>query len=174
MGLHPDLQLTPDELDEMMSTSWIGRIATVGPGDRINLTAMYFGWAGGRVYMFARGQKVVNLRRNPSCTVHVDQNEQFPELKGAMIQGRGEVLETAEEEAADPYLPELRKTWGLKYGWRVQEETNLPKPNPGTAGGKNQRWIVLVPDRIITWDNAKIATLKAKRRKEKEQRQAQP
>jgi nitroimidazol reductase NimA-like FMN-containing flavoprotein (pyridoxamine 5'-phosphate oxidase superfamily) len=165
MALSRNLELTPDELDDLMNTSWIGRIATIGPGDRINLTAMYFGWAGGRVYMYSRGQKVVNLRRNPNCTVHVDQNERFSELRGAMLQGKCKVLETAEEEAADPYLPGLRKLWAEKYG--------LKRPNPGTASGENMRWVVIVPDKIITWDNSKIAALKEKRRREKEQRQAQ-
>ena len=166
MALSRELELTPDELDDLMSKNWIGRIATIGPGDRINLTAMYFGWAGGSVYMYARGQKVVNLRRNPSCTVHVDENERFPELRGAMLQGKAKVLETVEDEAADPYLPELRKTWSEKYGWK--------RPNPGTASGETMRWIALVPDKIVTWDNSKIAALKEKRRREKEQRQGQP
>ena len=172
MALPRELQLTPGELDELMTRNWIARIATIGPRDRINLTAMYFGWAGGRVYMYCRGQKVVNLRRNPSCTVHVDQNELFPQLQAAMIQGKGKVLETAEEEAADPYLEELRKTWGEKYSSR-REGSRPARPNPGTAGGKNRRWVVVVPDRVITWDNTKIPAWEEKRRREREQRQAQ-
>ena len=39
MPIPKELALTPDEIDEIMSTSWNMRIATVGPGDRINLTA---------------------------------------------------------------------------------------------------------------------------------------
>lgn len=171
MALPRELQLTPNELDELMNKNWIARIATIGPGDRINLTAMYFGWGGGRVYMYCRGQKVVNLRRNPSCTVHVDQNELFPQLQAAMIQGKGVVLETAEEEAADPYLEEVRKNWGEKYSAR--HEGRAGRPNPATAGGKNRRWVVVVPDRIITWDNTKIPAWEEKRRREREQRQAQ-
>src|SRR5688572_29617062 len=66
-----ELALTDDELDELMTTSWNMRIATVGPGDRINLTPLWFGWAGGSVYTYARGQKVANLRRRPAATVLV-------------------------------------------------------------------------------------------------------
>ena len=40
----------------------------LGPGDRINLTPMWFGWAGGKIYFYGRGQKVVNLRRNAACS----------------------------------------------------------------------------------------------------------
>ncbi len=70
------------------------RVASVGPRNRINLTPMWFGWAGGRVYFYGRGQKVVNLRRDPACTVLVDRNEKFPELQAVMLQGRATVLET--------------------------------------------------------------------------------
>ena len=64
----PELSLTDDELDELMTTSWNMRVATIGPGDRINLTPLWFGWAGGRVYFYCRGQKVVNVRRKPASS----------------------------------------------------------------------------------------------------------
>jgi hypothetical protein len=81
-----ELGLTAEELDELMTTSWNMRVATVGPGERINLTPLWFGCAAGRVYFFGRGQKIANLRRSPVCTVLVDRNEQYAELEGAMFQ----------------------------------------------------------------------------------------
>src|SRR5919107_547834 len=96
--------LTDDEIDELMATTWNMRVATVGPGTRINLTPLWFGWAGGSIYFYCRGQKIANLRRNPVATVLVDRNERFPELQGAMLQGRATVLEDAAAEAADPDL----------------------------------------------------------------------
>ena len=41
-----ELGMRAEELDELMSTSWNMRVATVGPGERINLTPLWFGWAG--------------------------------------------------------------------------------------------------------------------------------
>ena len=63
MPIPKELSLTPQELDELMLSSWNMRIATVGPGTRINLTPLWFGWANGNIYTYCRGQKVVNLRR---------------------------------------------------------------------------------------------------------------
>ncbi|MEE8078250.1 MAG: hypothetical protein V3T18_04575, partial [Pseudomonadales bacterium] len=63
MALPRDIILSPSEIDELMSESWNLRVASVGPGSRINVTPMWFGWAGGAVYFFGRGQKIVNLRR---------------------------------------------------------------------------------------------------------------
>ncbi|HEY7270734.1 MAG TPA: pyridoxamine 5'-phosphate oxidase family protein, partial [Dehalococcoidia bacterium] len=91
--LSPKLALSDAELNELMSSSWNMRIATVGPRNRINLTPLWFGWVNGKVYFTCRGQKVANIRRNPNATVLVDKNERFPELVGAMFQGKAKVLE---------------------------------------------------------------------------------
>lgn len=158
--LSKELALTDDELDELMTSSWNMRIATIGPGTRINVTPLWFGWAGRRIYAYCRGQKVVNLRRTPSCTILVDRNERFPELQGAMFQGRGTVLEDAAAEAADPHLEEARWQMGAKYAGGHGE----PAPAPGTkvrneasARGRSWRWVVLEPERVVTWDNTKIS-----------------
>ncbi|HIE89855.1 MAG TPA: hypothetical protein EYG52_18265 [Pseudomonadales bacterium] len=71
----------------MLSESHL-RIATVGPGSEINLMPMTFGWANGLVYIFARGQKVANLRRKPTTTILIDTVGSWRELQGVMIRAR--------------------------------------------------------------------------------------
>ncbi len=56
-----ELGLTAEELDELMTTSWNMRVATIGPDERINLTPLWFGWAAGRVYFFSAA-----ARRSPT------------------------------------------------------------------------------------------------------------
>ena len=75
MPLSRKLALDDAQIAEIMTTSWNCRIATIGPGTRINLTPMWFGWAGNRIYIYGRGQKVVNLRRNQECTIIVDRKQ---------------------------------------------------------------------------------------------------
>lgn len=152
-----ELSLTPDELDELMTTTWNMRVASVGPGERINLTPLWFGWGGGCIYFYCRGQKVVNLRRNPVCTILVDRNERFPELQGAMFQGRAAVLEDAAAEEADPHLAAVRGQMGRKYAGGHGEPVGAePVLNSATARGRSWRWIVLEPERLVTWDNHKL------------------
>jgi nitroimidazol reductase NimA-like FMN-containing flavoprotein (pyridoxamine 5'-phosphate oxidase superfamily) len=162
MPIPKELALTPDELDELMLTTWNMRIATIGPGTRINLTPLWFGWAGGKIYTYCRGQKVENLRRNPVCTVLVDRNERFPELQGAMFQGTSRVLEDAVAEAADPHLEEVRWQMGKKYAGGHGEPAE-PRRNDATARGRNWRWVVVTPERIVTWDNFKLPSLRRSR-----------
>jgi nitroimidazol reductase NimA-like FMN-containing flavoprotein (pyridoxamine 5'-phosphate oxidase superfamily) len=153
------LGLTDDELDELMTSSWNMRVATIGPGERINLTPLWFGWAGGRIYFYCRGQKIANLRRGGTCTVLVDRNERFPELEGAMFQGTARVLETVDDEAADPHLDAVRAQMGVKYAGGHGEP--MPDSTEGlvfgaSARGRMWRWVVLEPNHVVTWDNHKL------------------
>jgi nitroimidazol reductase NimA-like FMN-containing flavoprotein (pyridoxamine 5'-phosphate oxidase superfamily) len=161
MALPRELALDPDQVEEILNSQWIIRIATVDAAGRINLTPMWFGWAGGKIYIYGRGQKVVNLRRNPNCTVLVDRNEKFPELQGIMMRGTARVLETAEEEAAEPDLEQARRQMGIKYnGGHGQPPVDDPPPLAATAAGRSRRWIVFTPERIVTWDNFKLDRLR--------------
>lgn len=160
MPLSRKLALDDAQIEEIMTTSWNCRIATIGPGSRINLTPMWFGWAGGRVYIYGRGQKVANLRRDPTCTIIVDRNEKFPELQAIMMQGTGRVLEDADAENADPYLADARAQMGSKYnGGHGQPAVADPPPNSATARGRNGRWMVFEADSQVTWDNFKLGRL---------------
>ena len=155
----PELALTDDEIDELLTTSWNMRVATIGPGTRINVTPLWFGWAGGRVYFYCRGQKIANLRRNPGCTILVDRNERFPELQGVMLQGTATVLEDDAAEAADPHLEEARWQMGTKYDGGHGETAQGGKVrNAASARGRAWRWVVVEPTNIVTWDNFKLPT----------------
>ncbi len=160
MPIPRELALTPEQLDEIMLGTWNMRIATIGPGARINLTPLWFGWAGGKIYTFCRGQKVQNLRRDPVASVLVDRNDRFPELQGAMFQGRASVLEDAAAENADPDLEIARRQMGTKYSGGHGGSTE-PGRNEATARGRSGRWVVFTPEKTVTWDNYKLASLRA-------------
>ena len=157
MAIPRAIALDPEQIDEIMTSQWNLRVASHGPGEDINLTPMWFGWAGGKVYIAARGQKVVNLRRNSHCTVLVDRNEKFPELQAIMMRGTATVLEDAATEGADPHLAEARVQMGRKYnGGHGGAPIDDPPPNAATARGRSRRWIVFTPEKIVTWDNFKL------------------
>lgn len=142
------LALDVDQIDDLMKSTRHMCIATHGPGKRINLTPMSFGWLDGCIYTFGRGQKVVNLRRDPECTVVVDRNEKFLELQGVMFQGQAVILEDVESEKAHAKLESVRQAMGEKY--------NYGKPFDASVRGRTGRWIVITPDRHVSWDNFKL------------------
>jgi hypothetical protein len=165
MPLSRKLALEAQQIDAIMANQWNLRIATVGPGTRINLTPMWFGWhplggGDGVVYIYGRGQKVVNLRRDPTCTLIVDRNERFPELQGIMIQGEGRILEDAAAEEGDPHLASVREHMGVKYNGGHGEAVDDPPPFGASARGEHARWIRVTPENVVTWDNHKLADLR--------------
>jgi nitroimidazol reductase NimA-like FMN-containing flavoprotein (pyridoxamine 5'-phosphate oxidase superfamily) len=151
--INPKLKLSHNEIDALMSAEARLRIATVGPGTRINLTPMTFGWAGGKVYIFGRGQKVTNLRRDGTATVLVDIGEAWRDLQGIMLQGQAEILETAAAEAADEDLAAAQLNIGQKHGI---EKDGAPAPYKATAAGNSRRWIVFTPEHIVSWNNKNL------------------
>jgi hypothetical protein len=51
----------------------------------------------------------------------------------------------------------VRIQMGRKYnGGHGAPAVADPPPNGASAGGRNRRWVVVVPDHIVTWDNFKI------------------
>lgn len=148
-----ELHLSSNEIDDLMCRESRIRIATLGPGEKINLTPMTFGWANGKVYIYGRGQKIANLRRNATATVLVDVGEAWRELKGVMMHGRASVLETQEDEQADQDLAKARLNIGEKSGMQEDGQT---KPYPASAAGRSRRWIVFTPTSVVSWNNEKL------------------
>ena len=150
-----NLHLNEQEIDQIMASEPRIRIATVGPNERINLTPMTFGWAGGRVFVFARGQKVANLRRNPMATVLVDVGDEWRDLQGIMMQGQAQVLEDAQSEEASPHLQAAQLNLGGKHKLSKDGKT---VPYQASASGRSRRWIVFSPEHIVTWNNKNLPT----------------
>jgi nitroimidazol reductase NimA-like FMN-containing flavoprotein (pyridoxamine 5'-phosphate oxidase superfamily) len=148
-----ELMLSDFELEKMMQKESRLRIATIGPGSDINLTPMTFGWANGKVYTFGRGQKIANLRRNSTATVLVDIGEAWRELKGVMLRSEARLLETPEDEQADPDLFAAQLNLGHKHGLNEEGEIQHFR---ATAAGRTRRWIVFTPLNVVSWDNAKL------------------
>jgi nitroimidazol reductase NimA-like FMN-containing flavoprotein (pyridoxamine 5'-phosphate oxidase superfamily) len=147
------LNLSSDEIDHLMRTESRLRIATIGPRNEINLTPMTFGWAGGNVYIFARGQKIANLRRNNTATVLVDVGSEWRVLKGIMMRGNARVLENVEDEATDQYLVEAQLNLGEKHNLT---ENGATIPYSATASGRSRRWIVFTPETVVSWNNERL------------------
>ena len=152
-GIPASLRLSEEEIDALMRSEARVRIATLGPGARINLTPMTFGWANGKVYIFGRGQKVANLRRNATATVLLDVGDAWRDLQGVMMHGTARVLETAAQEEADVGLSAARLNLGAKHGLREAGEI---APYPATASGRSRRWIVFTPDDVVSWNNRRL------------------
>ena len=148
------IKLTKAQISQLLAEEKYVRIATIGPGTDINLTPMTFGWAGGKIYIFARGQKVANLRRNSTTTLLLDVGDEWRELKGIMLRGKAVVLEDSGAELADPDLAEAQLNLGKKHNLN---RDGKPAAYSASASGNSRRWIVFLAEHIVSWDNEKLS-----------------
>jgi hypothetical protein len=52
---------------------------------------------------------------------------------------------------------------GAKYAGGHGEADATRRRNDPTASGDTNRWMAFTPDRLVRWDNSKIAALRAAR-----------
>ena len=73
-------------------------IATIGPTGHPHLVAMWYGFFGGQpaFWTFGRGQKVLNLRRDPKISALVEDGETYSQLRGVELVGTGPAVEDRE------------------------------------------------------------------------------
>jgi hypothetical protein len=81
-----------------------------------------------------------------------------------MMLGTGVVLEDASAEQADPHLAAVRVHMGKKYnGGHGHPPVDDPPPFAATATGSTRRWVVITPEKTVTWDNFKLGAAQVAR-----------
>jgi len=123
-------------------------MATIGPGGRIQLVAMWYGFVDGTIGFEtkAKSQKVQNLRRDKRLTVLVEDGHTYDELRGVELSGWGEVIE-------DPaQLFELGVSVFERYQGPYSEEMK-----PFVEAMLNKRVLVkLHTEKVVSWDHHKL------------------
>src|SRR5579875_1779744 len=99
------IAMTPEELDDFLSTERTCRVATLTSDGSPHVTPLWFAWDGTHVWLtsIVRSQRWTDLQRDPRISVVVDAGGDYMELRGAEIRGRaepvGEVPRTGEPVA---------------------------------------------------------------------------
>jgi PPOX class probable F420-dependent enzyme len=117
------------------------RLATVGRDGYPHQVPLGYFRLDEDIYVSMRGQRLVNVRRNPKVSIVVDSGEGMNELKGAVIEGDAELIE---DPAA--ILEVLRESARR----RGTPEDQLP-----TEARAGRVYIRVTPRKIASWDNAK-------------------
>jgi PPOX class probable F420-dependent enzyme len=140
--------MTDDEIAEFMERSRTATVATVSADGIPHLVAMWYAVVDGEVWFEtkAKSQKAVNLRRNPTITVMIDDGQTYDTLRGVSIEGRGEIVDDPEmllrlgigvwERYTGPYTDEMRPFVDQML--------------------KNRIAVRVVPTRVRSWDHRKL------------------
>ena len=141
--------MTDDEITEFVERSRIATMATVLPSGRPHLVAMWYAVLDGEIWFEtkAKSQKAVNLRRDPTITVMIEDGLTYNTLRGVSIDGQAEIVDS------DPDLL-------LRVGISVWERCTGPysdEMRPFVDQMMNNRIAVrLVPTRTRSWDHRKL------------------
>ncbi len=142
------ITMTDEEIATFIEQNRTATMATVGPTGHPHLIAMWYAVIDGEIWFEtkAKAQKVVNLRRNDTMSVLIENGLTYDTLKGVELEGRGEIVE-------DPDL-----IW--KVGVSVWERYNgeyTDEVKPLVEFMLNKRIVVrTVVDRVRSWDHTKL------------------
>jgi len=142
------IRMTDEEVDVFLHEQKTMSMATIGPGGRIHLVAMWYGFVDGAIGFETKikSQKVQNLRRDDRLTVMVEDGVKYDELRGVELAGRGEVIDD----------PDQLFQLGVSVFERYQGPYT-PEMKPFVDAMLNKRVLVtLRPERVVSWDHRKL------------------
>jgi nitroimidazol reductase NimA-like FMN-containing flavoprotein (pyridoxamine 5'-phosphate oxidase superfamily) len=117
------------------------RLATIGRDGYPHVVPLGYFRLDDDVYVSMRGQRLVNVKRNPKVCLLVDEGEGMRELKGAVIEGDATLVE--DPSAIVEVLRESARRRGTP-------EDQLPTEAP-----RGRSYIKITPRKIASWDNSK-------------------
>lgn len=149
------IKMTDDEVAAYLKDHFKVQIATLGTDGAPHLVTMFYELLDGKIAFttYAKSQKVLNLRRDPTMTCLVEDGERYDELRGVTLHGKGRIEED----------PDIRWKVGSLISSRV---AGLPRPAPDAPMDPAFRQaleqtlakrvlVVMEPDRIVSWDHGK-------------------
>ncbi|WP_089921137.1 pyridoxamine 5'-phosphate oxidase family protein [Lentzea albida] len=89
------IRMSAAEVEEFLRGQKTLVVATIGRTGLPHLAPMWFAWVGGEIVFCTdrKSQKIVNLRRDPRCSVLAEAGESYEQLCGVHMEGVTEFTE---------------------------------------------------------------------------------
>ena len=173
------IAMSTEEMDSFLGEQRTCRVATVGPAGP-HVSPVWFVWDGQAlwVYSLTRSQRWANLARDPRVAVVVDDGHHYHELRGVEIEGEavmvGPVPRTGGQDEPAPELAAPERLMAAKYFGAASLAASGGGANLAAGGGGASQaadngpdmvhdgrhaWLRITPDKIVSWDFRKLATL---------------
>jgi PPOX class probable F420-dependent enzyme len=153
MSPRRDVSMTREEVESFLTRPLTGVLSTLGRDGAPHAAGMWFAVDDGaiRMWTYAKSQKAVNLRRDPRAALLVEEGTGYSELRGVLVRGRAELVETFDAV----------KAIGLRlYERYTQPKTGLPADGAVLAEIERQAakrvGIVLPLTTVASWDHSKL------------------
>lgn len=144
------IAMTTEERDAFLREERMCRLGSVDATGAPHVSPLWFVWDGSALWLHSivKSQRWVNLQRDPRVSVAIDAGVGYFELRGVELLGRVEVVgPVPRTDGPSPDTAEPERLWADKYS-----------DGEFLVDGKHA-WLRLVPDKIVSWDFRKLATL---------------
>lgn len=145
--------MTADEVAEFLTHGGTIMLALHGPDGYPDLVPMWFLFEDGAIWMrtYGKSQKVVNARRDPRCSVLVEQGDHYAELRGVQITGDLELVDDVDR------ICEIAAGLTIKYEGvdPVHRDALMTAYLPRAPKQVAMR---LPIDRLVSWDHRKLTS----------------
>ncbi|MFM7871161.1 MAG: pyridoxamine 5'-phosphate oxidase family protein [Actinomycetota bacterium] len=144
------ITMTEAEIAAYLADQTILNVASIGPSGHPHLVAMWYVVMNGETvfWTFGKGQKVLNLKRNPKITGLIESGDSYDQLKGLEIVGTARLIEDYDT------ILSIGKAVGLKYnGEGAISDAAMPFLE---AQAKKRIGIAIEVERYVSWDHTKM------------------
>ncbi|HVM09683.1 MAG TPA: pyridoxamine 5'-phosphate oxidase family protein [Acidimicrobiales bacterium] len=149
MSRRDQIRMTDEEVDAFLREGKTLNVATKGPGDRIHLVAMWYGYfadGGLGFWTYGKSQKIVNLRRDPTMTGLVETGTEYDKLRGVELIGRGIVVDDRDE------IMQIGESVWERYTGPVDDGARQAL----AVVGAKRLAVRFEIDEIVSWDHTKL------------------
>ena len=77
LAWHPEVAMSPEEIDEFLSGRWVARLATIGRDGYPHVFPFWYYWDGESIYLTPTRKRASyrDLEANPRCSVVIDMDD---------------------------------------------------------------------------------------------------
>lgn len=150
------VQMTPDEVAEMLAAGRKVQLATINPDGYPHLVTMYYALVDGKIafWTYRTSQKALNLARDPRISCLVETGEAYFDLRGVQVQGTVETITD----------PDAIYQIGLAIGNVMGNASADAAAGADTAAineyvvnaARKRYGYVVEPVKVISWDHTKL------------------
>ena len=148
MSRRDQIKMSDAEVDAFLDGRHTMNVASFNHDGTIHLVAMWYAVVDGDpvFWTFGKSQKIRNLERDPRIPCLVETGEEYSELMGVELVGRGTVLTDHDE---------IMAIGEAVYARYFGEVTDGVRPFVHASGAKRLGVRVAV-DRVVSWDHRKL------------------
>ena len=151
-----DITMTDAEVLAFLSEgARVLQLATIGRDGAPHQAPMWFTMDEDKIVFrsFTKSQKIVNLMRDPSLYVLVEQGDAYAQLQGVMIQGTAKLVTDPE------YVLKIYGRLAARYPMVGDEPVEMDEESLESAFGRfapKNTAVIVEPTKVTSWDHKKL------------------